>query len=273
MAIRSQTQRALLFSFIASVGTCGAIGIWILLIGTFGRIEGKVLGSTAVVGAASILGLAAAVPTERRRWHPIGPAGLLAVGTTLVVVLCWIWDAFDGLPPPVRDKLERLTGNAAIIATALPLIGLLALARLRRAYEATRIGTVASIAALSALSIVIIWAHRMQGDVAARTLGILAILSACGTIATPILHRISAIRLREAVQTTELALSLTCPRCNRAQTRPVGRSKCEGCGLKFAIEIEEEQCRKCGYPLHELTSAVCPECGTPIAEPPSPTPA
>lgn len=37
------------------------------------------------------------------------------------------------------------------------------------------------------------------------------------------------------------------------------------CGLKFDIEIEEENSRKCGYPLYQIQSAVCPECGTPIA--------
>ncbi len=62
----------------------------------------------------------------------------------------------------------------------------------------------------------------------------------------------------------DMSLSLTCPRCSKTQQLGVGRSRCGGCGLRFLIDIEEEHCGKCGYALHKLESAVCPECGTPV---------
>ncbi|RIK67980.1 MAG: hypothetical protein DCC66_11055 [Planctomycetota bacterium] len=43
------------------------------------------------------------------------------------------------------------------------------------------------------------------------------------------------------------------------------RSRCGRCGLKFAIEIKEDNGRQCGYLLYQIQSAVCRECGTPIA--------
>ena len=260
MAMRSQTQRALLFSFIASIAACGLVGIYCLLLGNMGWYSERILGTTSAIGAASILGLAAAVPWERRRWHPVGLLGLLAVAAALVLVIVAIWSTFR-----VWDDYYKVMFTACVLAVALPHIGLLSLARLRREYEWVRIAGVVVIALLAGQIIVSILAE-IDDDVWFRGMGILAIMDVCATITVPILHRISAIRVHEAIRTVELALSLTCPRCAQTQKLPVGRSKCAGCGLKFSIEIEEEHCPTCGYALYKLESAVCPECGTPLVK-------
>ena len=95
-------------------------------------------------------------------------------------------------------------------------------------------------------------------------LAALGILTGCGAICVPILHRLSAMPVVEHMVTTKLMLTLTCPRCESRQELPVGHSKCSKCGLRMNIEIEEEHCSKCGYVLYKLTSDRCPECGTPI---------
>jgi len=84
------------------------------------------------------------------------------------------------------------------------------------------------------------------------------------TMRNDIAHRVSAIRATEAVQTTALEADLTCPRCSKTHTVPVGRSKCPSCELAFRSEIDEEHCENCGYVLYGIDSAVCPECGQPI---------
>ena len=66
MAMTSQAQRTLLFCFIGSIICCALAGIYCLLIGHMGNFEAKILGTTAVFGVASILGMASAVPWERR---------------------------------------------------------------------------------------------------------------------------------------------------------------------------------------------------------------
>jgi len=262
MAMKSQTQRTLLLGFIGSIVCCGLVGIYCLVIGRMGSFEARILGTTAVVGAASILGLASAIPWERRRWHPLGPLAMttVALALILVVVAIWVdrlWDRWPNFYKPMSI--------VCVLGVALPQVGLLSLARLRRQYERVRSWTIVAIAFLVSQIIVSI-ALEPEDDVWFRSMGVLAIVVVCGTIAIPILHRVSAIRAREAVKTVELSLSLTCPRCNKTQKLPVGRSKCTGCGLMFSIEIEEESCRTCGYPLYRLTSSVCPECGTPIAQ-------
>ncbi len=256
--MQSQTQRTLLLGFIASIATCGAMGIYCLLIGSFGRLEAQILGSVAAVGAASILCLSAAVAWERHRWHPIGPVAALAVAVALALVLVGIWGESS-----LQEEYYRWMGSGCVIGVSLTHIALLSLARLRRGYEWVRYATLLAIAGLVGLIILAIWG-TIFGSTSERTIGIVAIVDVCGTIAVPILHRISAIATREAIRTVELAITLTCPRCDTSQELPVGRSKCDTCGLKFVIDIEEEHCPNCGYALYKLTSSKCPECGTSV---------
>jgi MFS family permease len=262
MAMKSQTQRTLLLGFIGSISCCGLVGIYCLIIGRMGQFEAKVLATTGIVGAASILGLASAIPWERRRWHPLGPLAMSAVGAALALVLILIWAE---LAPSRWEWFYKLTGVAGVFGVALPHAGLLSLARLRPQYEQVRFWTILAIVLLAGQIILSIITEPSE-DLWYRLMGVLSIAVVCGTIAVPILHRVSAIRTREAVRTVELSLSLTCPRCGKAQELPVGRSKCAACGLMFSIEIEEAICRVCGYPLYQLKSDKCPECGTPIAQ-------
>jgi len=257
--MRSQTQRSFLFAFIASISFCGAIGVYCLLIGEFTSLVGQILGSTATVAGASLLALASAVPWERKRWQPIGPLGMLAAAVWLTLILCLIWiDRFGS-----EEALIKSTVVATVIAIALPHIGLIGLARLRREYNWVRIGNIASIVVLAGLIISVVL-FEFDDEFVFRIIGALAIVDVCTSVAIPILHRVSAIHKQDAVRTTELEVSLTCPRCSKTHSLPVGHSPCPSCGLRIKIEIEEEHCEQCGYVLYGTESAVCPECGKPI---------
>ena len=263
MALRSKTQRTLLLSFIASIAFCGLVGIYCLILGTFDELAGRVLITTAAVGAASILALASAIPWERRRWNPIGMCGLVVVGLSLLLVLGAIW-----WPPLYLDTewFYKLMFISCVAAVAAPHVGLLSLARLRRQYEWIRIAGVIVIVLLAG-QITLSIAIEIAIESWYRSMGVLGILDVCGTIAVPVLHLISTIRAREDIQTVDAGatISMTCPRCGKSQKFSVGRSRCNHCDLKLSIEIEEEHCSKCGYSLYKIESAVCPECGTLIA--------
>jgi len=263
MALRSQTHRTLLLCFIASIVLCGVVGIYCLILGTFGQLQLRVLATTATVGAAAILALASAIPWEQRRWPPLGLCGLIAVSIALSIVLIGIW--FE--PSWQHEWFYKMMGICCVAAVGFPHVGLLSLARLRRQYEWTRLGTVAVIALL-ALQIAASIIFEVDSELWFRLMGVLGILDACGTVAVPVLHRISGIRVEEdayvVAQTANI--SLTCPRCHKSQTLPLGHSQCPDCRLKFSIEIEEEHCRKCGFLLYKVESGVCPECGTAILE-------
>ncbi|MBI5866345.1 MAG: hypothetical protein HZB38_17885, partial [Planctomycetes bacterium] len=202
-----------------------------------------------------------AIAWEGKRWHPIGPLGMIVVAIAFLLLLSLIWDI---RPTPRRlfDEYERMTACVGVVAVAFPHVALLSLARLNRGFEWVRMGTTGVIGLLALMIVGVIWVEP-NDDFVPRMIGILAILDACGTLAVPILHRVSRIHEREQYVTTELEVSLTCPRCGVAQTRPTGLSRC-ACGLKIRVEIEEEHCPKCGYSLYKATGGVCPECGTPV---------
>lgn len=261
MAMKSQTQKSLLFAFIASISLCGLVGIYCLLVGQLGEFEARILLSTAAIGAASILALAAAIPWERKRWQPLGPVGIVVVAATLVQTLCAIWiDRYVD-----SEGAMKTLGISTTFAVALPHLGLLSLARLRRGYEWVRIATIISIAILACLICFMILAEANDEGLF-RLLGTFSILDVCGTITIPILHRVSAVTTRESIRSAALEISMTCPRCEKTAVRPVGRSHCPHCGLVVDIEIEEEHCPKCGYVLFGTVSSQCPECGAAISK-------
>ena len=55
-------------------------------------------------------------------------------------------------------------------------------------------------------------------------------------------------------------MKMTCPQCQQWLEAPSGPARCEDCGLRLIIEIQEPRC-PCGYLLYELQGNVCPECG------------
>jgi ribosomal protein L37E len=263
MPIRSRTQRTLLLGFVASLAICGVTGIYCLLLGDIGKLEEKILWTTASFSVASILALAAAVPWERRRWMPVGPLAMVMILAALAFWLFEVWADFRY----DADVFVKTIAITWIVAVALAHVGLISLARLSRQWRFVQPAVAILVAVLTTqISLMIIADNDDEPFV--RLAGILAIAVACGSISLPILHRVSALRTREDVRTVDLRLAITCPRCGKAQTLPAGRSTCIGCALRFNIEIEEDTCRQCGYPLYKLESAVCPECGTPIAWPP-----
>ncbi len=197
---------------------------------------------------------------ERRHWHPIGPLGVAFAFFTSLLTLKLIW--FESW---YDDNWEKATAASWLASVTIPHIGLISMARLRTQWTIVQTATIVVTAILAGIVLYCIYGNPKE-DLWARILGIAAIATACGTIAVPILHRVSAISLRESISTTALMLELTCPRCAKKQELGVGRSKCGQCGLKFVIEIEEDNCRKCGYPLYKLTSPTCPECGTSIVQ-------
>ena len=126
------------------------------------------------------MGLASAAAWERHRWHPIGPAGIMAAAAALALILVGIW-----LEPSWRNEIFwKRWAVACVAGVALPTLGLLSTARLRREYGWVRRVTVMVVTILAG-QIAFTFIAEVDDEVWGRMMGILAIASVCGVIAVP----------------------------------------------------------------------------------------
>jgi Zn finger protein HypA/HybF involved in hydrogenase expression len=96
------------------------------------------------------------------------------------------------------------------------------------------------------------------------------LLTLSGSLALVVLAKLSArdtLTLPPAPAAAALdRVKLECPRCARPQTVPAGDAGalCPGCRLHIAVHIHTARCGACNYPLDDLRTDRCPECGAPV---------
>ena len=262
--MKTQVQRRLLLATVAALSAAAIMGI-IAVFADLGDTGGRILATTLMVAAASVLSLASATAKIHERGLTAhGHAGMWAAGLALASGLMLLW--FDGQP-----WFENLLGDAewliraaacfGVLAVAAPHGGLLALARLRPHFEWMRILTWCAAGVLAVVLLMLILADYPDFDAWAKLITVVAIVATFGTVAVPILHRVSGIDAAEPLSTVpDEPVRVTCPRCGAAQELPLGDSECSSCALGFTIQVREQRCR-CGYPTYGLPSDTCPECG------------
>jgi hypothetical protein len=269
-------RRAFLWSMIISLSLAAALGIWALLLPGFGRTQQRVLITAVIFGGYSILALACASALEKRprsamltiaMWVGIvASAFALALWLGLVweVIQDWVGRQWGQTAFRVEEEIAKTAGTATIIAACAAHAGLLRLLPLRRGtFIAVRAATIVCAVILGAMITVGIWFEAFD-NVLERLIGVAAILTACGTVVTPILARIEHLRPPPETIPSRLAVQVRCPRCGGTQRIVANRDgRCGGCGLRLRIEVEEPRC-ECGYLLYNLTGENCPECGRAI---------
>ncbi|MHC4108310.1 MAG: hypothetical protein ACYSTY_09530, partial [Planctomycetota bacterium] len=257
-------RTAFLWMMIASLSLAAATGVVALIWPDFGSTQENILASSLLVGAFSIAALACATVLGKRRlvsvmWAGIGASGL-ALGVWLIVLWFdpWRWQsAFD------YDELLWKSGGTFTVASLWAAhLGLLWLPRLHHPNAGIVRWVTVGLAAALAICIEIVMLAEVFEEWTGRLIGVLAILTACGTVITPTLALIEHIGRRGRSETIpgHVRVSLTCPRCRTSQQVRIGSSKCEACGLRINLEMEQPCCT-CGYLLYRLSGEVCPECG------------
>lgn len=264
-----------LWAMIISLSAAALIGIAVLLLPDLGPTE-EILASTALFSAFSLVALCCAIVIEKRRLMPLMWIGIAAGAVAMLTWICLVW-----FHPAMRgewvERVARGGGVVSIIACWCAYCGLMALPRLSHPLSrGVKWGTIGIWAFLALIWILALcfedWLEAlvnyiMDEDLAARLMGVLLILGACGTVVTPILWRVQALRTaasRESVP-IELRMQIVCPRCKTRQELMTGRSKCTKCGLRIRITVEEPRCA-CGYLLYRLEGDTCPECGRKVPE-------
>lgn len=181
----SLLRRILVGLIIASFGLAAVLGIIVLLGVELGEATGKVLATTAIVGAFSVAVLCCASLLGRSA-QLVGMIGVIVSILTAVLVIWLVW---DGELLSRWESLFRVlwTGVAATAAFALASLLLLLVDRRRSAVRIALFVTLGLIALLFVLTVYMTWAQDIEWEIFSRVYGIVAILTALGAVVVPVL--------------------------------------------------------------------------------------
>ena len=226
-------KRIALYVLIGSVVVSALLGIWALLVGEFGRLEGKVLITSLCISGASILAMICGVAWERCPVRLLPPTGLaLAVlGFALLIVLVWV--------EADSEHAWKASGSILLLATAAAHGALLSLARLRRPHRWLFPAAYGSSALLAILVLVAMWGE-IEDERIWRWTGVFSILLCAFTILVPVFQRMdraAAARDESRVIADRVRF---CPRCGAAMDAAFGDVICASCGGRFRVEVSSE---------------------------------
>lgn len=216
----------------------------------------RAAGTTLVLVAASVVAIPAASLAEQRRSPLLAAAALVTTFLGAAMAIACIWgDDVDAI------WFAKLTAIACL--TSLAFAQTCLLVRVPHGGWSGTLRLVTGGAAwllLAALSLIIL--TEPDDNLPARAAGSLGVVNATGAVALLILMRLRRVDRVQRLESTAVEVDLTCPRCLAPQRMSTGDGRCNACGLRFRIEVEEPRCRKCDYLLWKLPERRCPECGT-----------
>lgn len=223
-------KKTALWLLIASVVFSALLGIWAILSGTFGQLQGRVLLTTLTITAASVIGLACGAywETGRERWLPL--IGIILATFSAVMIILGIW--FE----PQGEFLWKVTASACFLAVATGHFCLLSLARLATRFKWALHAAFLLIYFLAGLGIFIIFA-KVDGDWVYRAIGVTAILVGAVSLIIPIFHRLSVSDLKVEAKTPALFATISCPQCGSTQPNSPDPIACTSCGSVFQITL------------------------------------
>ena len=267
--LKRMLRRAFMWATIASLAASGFAGIAALLIPHM-RYTDEVLGSTATVGAYSLLATICAIVIERARKPGLRALGAAAIALSILaaaIILTEIWaDRF--LNRLITEhRAFRITATATTLAVTAAHFGLYFPARLLGAARWLKLATVIAATTFGTLLAILFWIEPDEEWVL-RSMGALGILTVMGSAITPIVWKMQSLHRRDHATPTlraDIPIHIRCPRCALEQSIPLGKGKCARCKLEIRIEIEEPRC-PCGYQFLGLKAEKCPECGRTIPE-------
>ena len=185
--IESDWKKPFLISLIGSLCISAFIGVIIFLIGNFGELEMRILGTTISIGIFSLIGLFFANLCEKNKVLLFSSTGLIFTILGFLINVLFIWDLLD-------DEIYWKSMLIFIIITLSALHA--ALIMLLKSNNLVNTSIMATLLMIGLVAIFLISLVILDGDVSAfvfRILGAIAILDGLGTIVTPLLKRFTKL--------------------------------------------------------------------------------
>ena len=239
----------------------------VIALAASGNSVGATLGSSQLLLVVGWVLLRTSLQLRAPILHLLGWAGALAAAGFIVITQAWVWGLFAA---GNADRFAQWGLSCSLAAFAAFVCDVAVLHRVVLHGMYARIVRGAAIAAMGMLlGGVALWCivGSISSMPAMRTPFWLLVTVVClGThVALPVLARADARRepARVAAAHDRALATLQCVRCGQWMQMHSGKAACPRCKSIITLEFEEPRCA-CGYPLHRLTSANCPECGIDI---------
>ena len=178
-------MRIALMILVALLIISAAIGVSVILMGSFGDTEVRVLATSGVLSSYTVLMMPSLFHIEGGRYSHLTLLAVTATSITLVLILLLIW----GVGPIGEEPLFRVLASVAVLAVATNHSLVLLITRSAKLIvQISQRAPIAVIAAVAAFFMFAIWNDGMA-EPYLRVFLALAVLDALGSIATPILVR------------------------------------------------------------------------------------
>jgi hypothetical protein len=176
-----------LYLLITSVSLSALLGIGIILFGSFGELEMKVLLTTVAITCMSILGLACGASLEAGDGKYLPGAGIILsiIAGVSWIILIWVEQA-------IGEFFAKSVMSTTILAVGFSHLSLISLARLDQRFKWAILSVFVCVTCLVAILLGLIWmTNTFEGDLTFRILGVLSIAVSALTIIIPVFHKLS----------------------------------------------------------------------------------
>lgn len=180
-------KRLFLYTLIGSVAISAVLGIAVIILGSFGELESRVLMTTFTITLTSILGLACGAYYDSKNARVMPGIGIVFSLIAAILAIYMIWAGDSGI-----DAVWKSAATASLLATSFALVCLVSLATLDARFMWSRYLIYAAVSLLSAILLYILWFEpESSSDFVGRLIGVLSIIIAAVTVVTPVFHKLS----------------------------------------------------------------------------------
>lgn len=198
----SAARRVIVWVIVVSFGLAAIGGIIVLVGGSLDETAGRVLGTTAVIGAFSVAVLCCAALAGRR----LQAFGLVGAAVSIITAILVIWAIWT--QGSLGDGFWQTLWTATAATAGFSLASLLLLLADRR-QPAVRIGLVITLVlfavVLGMVVYLIWWSDAVDDEVFPRVLGIAGILAALGAVVVPVVSLLLRGRGAGGISPTTIA--------------------------------------------------------------------